>query len=273
MLAGDPAETVDKAEEFLKEQPLSTYYDEVAIPGLRIAQNDVTRGVLDRLQIERIKAAVIEVVDDPGRSRRRQARGATTHDSEAAAGSTSSRRPSELPVLKKEDLAPEWQADMPLLCVAGRGPLDEAAAMMLAQLLEKHGLGARVEGAEAIASSNILRLDTSGLALVCLSYFDASSPAHMRYTIAACAAGCPMLGFSDAGWRMSVGNASRHGDHSLVRSRSRTQSGAEAVERARSLRATSAGPGSLPRTDRGGNGTPTGQALTCKLSTRRSTPA
>jgi hypothetical protein len=70
-----------------------------------------------------------------------------------------------------------------VLCAAGRGPLDEAAAMMLAQLLEKHGLGARVEGAEAIASSNILRLDTSGLALVCLSYFDASSPAHMRYTI------------------------------------------------------------------------------------------
>src|SRR4029450_7264350 len=54
---------------------------------------------------------------------------------------------------------------------------------MLAQLLEKHGLGARVEGADAIASSNILRLETSGLAMVCLSYFNASSPAHMRYTI------------------------------------------------------------------------------------------
>jgi hypothetical protein len=35
MLAGDPAEAVDKAEEFLKERPLSTYYDEVALPGLK----------------------------------------------------------------------------------------------------------------------------------------------------------------------------------------------------------------------------------------------
>jgi hypothetical protein len=30
---------------------------------------------------------------------------------------------------------------------------------------------------------NILRLETSGVAMVCLSYLDASSPAHMRYTI------------------------------------------------------------------------------------------
>jgi hypothetical protein len=73
---------------------------------------------------------------------------------------------------------PEWQADTPVLCAAGRGPLDEAAATMLAQLLEKHGLGARVEGAEAIASSNILRLETSGLAMVCLSYFNASYAVH-----------------------------------------------------------------------------------------------
>ena len=70
-----------------------------------------------------------------------------------------------------------------MLCVAGRGPLDEAAAIMLAQLLEKHGLGARVEGADAVAISNIFRLETAGIAMVCLSYLDASSPAHMRYTI------------------------------------------------------------------------------------------
>jgi predicted PurR-regulated permease PerM len=185
MLAGDPAEAVDKAEEFLKERALSTYYDDVALPGLKLAQNDVARGALDRLQTERIKAAVIEVVDDladqdDGKPERANAR---THDEAAAALETADDAGPELPVLKKEDLAPEWQADTPVLCAAGRGPLDEAAAMMLAQLLEKHGLGARVEGAEAIATSNILRLETSGLAMVCLSYLDASSPAHMRYTI------------------------------------------------------------------------------------------
>ena len=44
MLAEDPAEAVDKAEEFLKERPLSTYYDEVALPGLKLAQKDIGAG-------------------------------------------------------------------------------------------------------------------------------------------------------------------------------------------------------------------------------------
>src|SRR4029077_15551303 len=64
MLAGDPAEAVDKAEEFLKERPLSSYYDDVALPGLRLLTNDVGGGALERAQTEAIQASVAEVVDD-----------------------------------------------------------------------------------------------------------------------------------------------------------------------------------------------------------------
>jgi hypothetical protein len=53
---------------------------------------------------------------------------------------------------------------------------------MLAQLLGKHGLKVRVEGPDALSASNIDRLDP-GAALVCLSYLDSRSPAHMRYTV------------------------------------------------------------------------------------------
>ena len=74
-------------------------------------------------------------------------------------------------------------ARTPILCVAGRGPLDEAVAAILAQLLRKHGLAARVEGAEAVASPNVFRLETEGIALVCVSYLDNASTASMRYTI------------------------------------------------------------------------------------------
>jgi hypothetical protein len=70
-----------------------------------------------------------------------------------------------------------------VLCVSGRGSLDEAAAITLAQLLEKHGLRARVEGADAVATPNIFRLETTGVVMVCLSYLDVISPAHMRYAI------------------------------------------------------------------------------------------
>jgi hypothetical protein len=108
----------------------------------------------------------------------------TPHDAEAvAAVEAVDDAVKDLPVLKREELAPDWQGDTPVLCVSGRGSLDEAAAITLAQLLEKHGLRARVEGADAVATPNIFRLETTGVVMVCLSYLDVSSPAHMRYAI------------------------------------------------------------------------------------------
>jgi hypothetical protein len=184
MLAGDPAEAVDKAEEFLKERPLSSYYDDVALPGLRLAQNDVARGTLDSAQAEAIKTSVAEVVDDLIEQGDRTPVNEITRDAEAAAALESINDPiSDLPILERSELSPGWQAEAPVLCVAGRGPLDEAIAIILAQLLEKHGLCARVDGVDAIARTNIINLETSGIAMVCVSYLDGSSPAHMRYTI------------------------------------------------------------------------------------------
>jgi AI-2E family transporter len=184
ILAEDPPEAVDKAEEFLKARSLSAYYDEVALPGLKLAQNDIVRGALDRVQSEKIKAAVVEVVDDLVDQDDQKPVSETVNDAEAAAAlETVHDATLDFPLVKRTDLAPQWQSDKPVLCVAGRGPLDEAAAIMLAQLLEKHGLGARAEGADAVAMSNIFRLDTAGIVMVCLSYLDAGGPARMRYAI------------------------------------------------------------------------------------------
>ena len=185
MLAGDPDEAVEKAEEFLKERSLLAYYDEVALPGLKLAQNDLLRGTLKREQTEKIKAAVDELLDDLRDEAEKPPEAATTHDAEAAAAIEAS--PEEentvLPVLSAPDLKQGWQSKTPILCVAGRGPLDEAAAAIFAQLLERHGLSARVEPADAIASPNVFRLETEGIALVCISYLDNSSIASMRYAI------------------------------------------------------------------------------------------
>jgi hypothetical protein len=78
-----PAHDRGHAEEFLKERPLSTYYDEVALPGLKLAQNDVARGTLDRVQAENIKAAALEVVDDLAEQADGKTVVQTTHDPEA----------------------------------------------------------------------------------------------------------------------------------------------------------------------------------------------
>jgi len=52
MLACDPTEAAEKAEEFLKERSLSSYYDEVALKGLQLAQVDVERGAISQRRPE-----------------------------------------------------------------------------------------------------------------------------------------------------------------------------------------------------------------------------
>ena len=185
MLAGDPMDAAEKAEEFLEERSLSDYYDEVALPGLKLAQNDILRGALDPTQSAKIRDAALEVVDDLADEEDRNKEGReTTHDPEAAAAIEDASDPDlAIPVLSSSELSPAWQSPIPVLCVAGRGPLDEAVAAMLAQLLGKHGLNARIENAEAIASGSAVRLDTTGIVLICLSYLDVSSTAHVRYAI------------------------------------------------------------------------------------------
>ena len=65
-----------------------------------------------------------------------------------------------------EERPPAWRADTPVLCIAGRGPLDEAGSSMLAQLLRKHGLGARAVPHDAASRSNLPALDVTGVAMI-----------------------------------------------------------------------------------------------------------
>ena len=66
---------------------------------------------------------------------------------------------------------------------AGKGPLDEAASAMLAQLFSKHGVGARVVSYEEVSREEIGNLDVTGVVMVCVSYLDITgSPAHLRYS-------------------------------------------------------------------------------------------
>jgi predicted PurR-regulated permease PerM len=187
MLAGDPTEASEKAEEFLKERSLTSYYDEVALKGLQLAQADSERGALDRERLVKIRDAVGEFAGNLAEQDDRpppKARSTSDAEATSAVESVPENAPfDDLPVLCKEDLPVEWRSEHPVLCVAGRSLIDEAAAIMLGQLATAHGLPARVEGAEALSTANVFRLETAGVALVCLVYMDASGPAHMRYAV------------------------------------------------------------------------------------------
>ncbi len=187
MLAGDPTEAAEKAEEFLKERSLASYYDEVALKGLQLAQMDAERGALNQERLTKIRDAVNEFANDLSEQDDRPApkvRATTDAEASSAVDAVSKDAAYEdLPVLNKDELPAEWRGPYPVLCVAGRSLIDEAAAIMLGQLSTAHGLAARVEPAEALSTTNLFRLDAGGVAIVCLIYLDANGPAHMRYAI------------------------------------------------------------------------------------------
>ncbi len=188
ILAGDADETQEQAEQLLKERSLSTYYDEVALKGLQLAANDAKRGALDHEQLDDIKAMIKQVVHGLGRHDDKQPPAAKVDDG----GVDGPENDKELPrnpdpksaPAAAEALPAAWRGPGAVLCIAGRGPLDEAAAAMLAQLLGKHGLGARLVGYGEVSRDGIETLAVEGVAMACISYLDiAGSPAHLRYLI------------------------------------------------------------------------------------------
>jgi hypothetical protein len=98
-----------------------------------------------------------------------------------------------------------------VLCLASRRPLDEAACLLLAKLLEKRGVSTRVQPFADVVSAKSFKIDTLDAPLVCLSYFGAlGSPAHVRYLIRRLRRVMPTARFL-AGFWMLAEQASKSG--------------------------------------------------------------
>jgi predicted PurR-regulated permease PerM len=159
MLADDPDEAADEAEGFLRAKSLSAYYDEVAARALMLAQRDVDRGVLDPLRQTRIRDAIRGLIVN-----------LADRKDEAAQSS---------------DLPASWRdaAREPVLCVAGRGPLDEAAGLLLVDMLGKYGIAARVVSWDETSATNIRDLSCEGVRLTCVSYLEPGTFKNARYQV------------------------------------------------------------------------------------------
>ena len=164
MLAGDPDEAHDHAEMLLKDCSLSSYYDEVALKGLQLAVIGTERGALTAEHLEEIKLCLQSLIEDLDEHTDQPpavgaARGAQEVPEQPAAGDV-------------------------VLCIAGRGPLDEAVSTMLAQLLGNQGIASRVVPHAVTARTMVGALDVSGVAMVCITYLELSgTPSHLRYLL------------------------------------------------------------------------------------------
>ena len=175
-LAGDADEAEEQAEQLLKERSLSSDDDEVALKGLQLAADDIRRGVLTPVQLERIHEVIVELAEDleeyddvdplPGGSIKDVIAPPSMERDLPSKPAPSTTAPNYA------DRPKEWQGKSPVLCIAGRSALDELVSVMLASLLGKHGLGARVVSPEAVSRTAIDRLDTTDVAMTCVSYLN-----------------------------------------------------------------------------------------------------
>ncbi len=191
MLSGDASEIVDHADQFLREHSLLAYCDEVAMPALLLAQGDVGRGVLEEKRQVRIRDTMRDLVEDL------EDRDEDLVDALAAKplkvpapaslneGADEPEPPTDADAsLPKVVVDPTWKRDKSVVCVAGRTPLDEAAAHLLADLLAEHAIAAHVEPADSVAEGRLVPLRAAEPRLVILSFLDTDAKvARARFAV------------------------------------------------------------------------------------------
>ena len=69
------------------------------------------------------------------------------------------------------------------LCLAGRTSIDQAACAILAQLVEREHVTARVLGPDSLSISGVSRLNPDGVEALCIFYLGRQSLAVVRYSV------------------------------------------------------------------------------------------
>ena len=148
LLAGDVDENVVLAGEYLENGTLEEFYDQVALPALRLAAIDNARRTLVGTRRQLVARSALQVVDEL----------AEREDADDAA--------------EAEEPASEAGPAKSVLCAAGRSRLDLVAVTMLAQVLEREGFEVRVVPANALTREHLGAFDVGRFDAICLSYLD-----------------------------------------------------------------------------------------------------
>ncbi|MEP7174663.1 MAG: AI-2E family transporter, partial [Aestuariivirga sp.] len=147
LLASDPLEAAEQADAYLKDERLDDFIDEVAVPGLMLANHDHLRGVLSVERQTIVAHSFSEMLDE----------------------------------VWPEDTSEETAA--PVLLVAAHGPLNFAATLAFSALLKTKHIPHAMLPEDAIAPGKFPQIDTAPVGFVCLCYLTAPSEAKHNYVL------------------------------------------------------------------------------------------
>ena len=137
MLAGDPVEAVEQAHEYLNDASLENYYDAILLKGLRLAEADRQLGHLDEDRLNRVVSTVEELVAELEAHHDVAATEPGSPDLSSSPGAAIAIEQTR----SRHALIQEQPASLlSVVCIPGAGRLDEATALVLAQLLRHRGI-------------------------------------------------------------------------------------------------------------------------------------
>ena len=147
LVAGNTVEAIELAEEYVAENDLPRFYQEIAMPALRLAEADLDSNANDVVHRRRVVESLSGVVDDLDEDLGRHA----------------------------------MQAEQPeVLCIGGRTELDGSAALLLGRLLETE-YAVSVMPPLAVRQESIGQLELEGVRVVCLCYLGENMRSYLRY--------------------------------------------------------------------------------------------
>lgn len=166
MLANDPVEAAENAEAYVEEDALDKYLDEVAVPGLLLAQNDKNRRVLGEDREVTVVSAYAGLL---------------------------------------EELWPEGDeaadAASPVIVIAAHGALNFAAALSVSAFLRVKNVPHRLMPPDAVQPGKFPEETAEGAGFVCLCWLTAPSEARYAYVEKRIAARLPEARILGIAWR------------------------------------------------------------------------
>jgi hypothetical protein len=172
LLARDPEEAAELAEQSSDDEPLPLIYDRLVLPALHMAEADRQRDALaDEVQATIADGidTVIEALDDYEDPVAVPVPAPAETEAGAAPAGTPAATPSGVTPVPGR-----------ILSIAGRNELDRAAAALLSHLLQRRGFTAETLPCNVVSMRNLEKLDTTDVKLVCLSYLNPGSVQHAR---------------------------------------------------------------------------------------------
>lgn len=144
LIAGNVEEATELADREIEDDDVGRFFDEIAVPALRLAEADIAGDLADPSHRHRVVETLAEVIEN----------------------------------IEPEPAEPDEGATVRIF--GGRTELDQAMALMVAERVRASGFPARVMAPVALRKEGIANLDLSETEVACLCYLGAKPQIYAR---------------------------------------------------------------------------------------------